>query len=171
MRVLVTYASAHGSTAGIAERIGGDLAARGIDVDCMSVSEVSDVRGYDAFVLGSAIHDQAWLPQAAEFVRTHADVLGKHPVWLFSVGMPGALAPPLRKWAMVEGPKVVQPFDELIHPREARLFSGVVRREQFPFVSRVIFRLLGGRWGDSRNWGEIDQWSAQIVTQLVVATL
>ncbi|MGH4011856.1 MAG: flavodoxin domain-containing protein [Pseudonocardiaceae bacterium] len=52
---------------------------------------VRDLCRYDAVVLGSAIHNQEWLPQAIRFVRRNLDALAARPVWLFSAGMPGAL--------------------------------------------------------------------------------
>ncbi|WP_439657815.1 flavodoxin domain-containing protein [Lentzea sp. HUAS TT2] len=60
MKVLVGYATAAGSTAGIADWIAGALRARGHDVVVRSFDEVRGVSAYDAFVLGSAVHDQAW---------------------------------------------------------------------------------------------------------------
>jgi hypothetical protein len=46
MRILVAYASKHGATQGIAERIAGQLSAAGIDTDAQSVSAVGDLAGY-----------------------------------------------------------------------------------------------------------------------------
>lgn len=143
-RVLVAYATAHGSTREIAERIAARLTGSGLRTDCTSVTEVDDVHGYDAFVVGSAIHNQAWLPEAIRFVRHHARVLGARPTWLFSVGMPAAVAPALRGWAAREGPKVLESMRTRVHPNGERLFSGVVRRDQFPVAGRFVFWLLGG---------------------------
>jgi menaquinone-dependent protoporphyrinogen oxidase len=60
------------------------------------------VDGYDAIVIGIAIHGRAWLAEASQFLSTHADELVVRPVWLYSVGMPGALARLLRRLAMRE---------------------------------------------------------------------
>lgn len=132
MRVLVTYVSPHGSTRGIAERIARRLREGGVSADCLPVHEIQSVADYDGFVVGSAIHDQAWLPEASQFVSTHAADLVHKPVWLYSVGMPGALARPLRKIAMREGPKVVTPFADMVRPEGTRLFSGVRQQAAVP---------------------------------------
>ncbi|MFB4298520.1 flavodoxin domain-containing protein [Actinomadura sp. NTSP31] len=58
MGVLVGYASAHGSTRSIAERVAVVLTARGVPVELRPMAEVGEARGYDAFVLGSAVHRQ-----------------------------------------------------------------------------------------------------------------
>ena len=92
MRVLVTYVSPHGSTRGIAERIATRLRDSGLSADCLPVHETPAVAEYDAVVVGSAIHNQAWLLEASQFLSTHAAELVLKPVWLYSVGMPGALA-------------------------------------------------------------------------------
>ena len=42
------------------------------------------IEGYDAAVLGSAIHERAWLPEAANFVARIAREIGERPVWLFA---------------------------------------------------------------------------------------
>jgi menaquinone-dependent protoporphyrinogen oxidase len=55
MRVLVTAASRHGSTAGIAEAITRTLNERGIGADYRAVDQVASLTGYDAVVLGSAV--------------------------------------------------------------------------------------------------------------------
>src|SRR6478752_6918190 len=91
MTVLVAYATAHGSTRGIAERITARLGERHVAAQARPVSEIESVFDDDGVVVGSAIHGQAWLPEAVRFMRNNATTLAARPVWLFSVGMPGAL--------------------------------------------------------------------------------
>jgi menaquinone-dependent protoporphyrinogen oxidase len=166
MTTLVGYASVYGSTRGVAERVAARLADQGLGVEVRAVDEVKDAARYDAFVLGSAIHNRAWLPEGQRFLRDNVALLAASPVWLFSVGMPGALPRPLRRWAMREGPQAVAEFQGTIHPSGDRLFSGVVRRDQFPFISRVAFRMMGCRYGDLRDWPGIDAWAVGIAHTL-----
>ena len=63
---------------------------------------------------------------------------------------------------MLEGPKAVAPFVEMVRPRDTRLFTGVVSKQQFPTVSRAILRLMGAHYGDFRNWPDIDALTADI---------
>lgn len=94
-------------------------------------------------------------------------MLASRPTWLFSVGMPAAVGRPFRTLAMREGPLAVAAFNALIHPRDAKLFSGIVRREGFPKLrSRITFRLMGCHYGDFRDWPAIDAWAADIAEQL-----
>jgi menaquinone-dependent protoporphyrinogen oxidase len=71
MEVLVAYASRHGSTAGIADRIAAGLQAAGVSAEAVAVSEVGDVERYDAFVVGSAAYLFHWLKDATRFVKRH----------------------------------------------------------------------------------------------------
>jgi menaquinone-dependent protoporphyrinogen oxidase len=167
VRVLVTYASVHGSTRRIAEHLAARLRDGGLLVDCLPVQATPAVADYDAVVVGSAIHGRAWLPEAANLLSTHAAELRTKWVWLFSVGMAGALARPLRTFAMREGPKAVAPYAQTVRPRDTRLFTGVVSRQQFPPLSRAVLRLMGGRYGDLRDWVEIDAWADTISGSLI----
>ena len=54
MDVLVAYATRHGATAGIAERIAGTLRGEGVHAVARPVEEVSQLEDYDAVVLGGA---------------------------------------------------------------------------------------------------------------------
>lgn len=164
--VLVTYASAHGSTEEIAGRIAIRLAVDDTEVDLVPVADVREVVHYDAVVVGSAIHDQQWLPEAMAFVeRFRFDLMGR-PLWAFSVGLPGALRGPLRPFAMREEARVRALAVESLRPRHHRLFTGVVRAEHFPLLSRVLFRLVGGRFGDFRDRAQIDGWTDDIAATL-----
>jgi menaquinone-dependent protoporphyrinogen oxidase len=86
MRVLVAYASRHGATQGIAERIAVTLHAAGIDADLRSTSSVKRVGEYDAFVIGSAAYMFHWLKDAVSLVQRNRVALVGKPVWLFSSG-------------------------------------------------------------------------------------
>jgi len=86
MSVLVAYASRHGSTRGIAERIAERLRVDGLDVDVRPVAGVDDVSAYDAFVVGAAVYMFHWLKDATSFVQRNREFLAARPTWLFSSG-------------------------------------------------------------------------------------
>jgi menaquinone-dependent protoporphyrinogen oxidase len=171
MRMLVGYASAHGSTAEIAHRIAGALQRAGWAVDVKAVREIADPGAYDAAVLGSAIHNQAWLPEATEFVRRHQDVLRERPVWFFSVGMSGGLPRPMRKPARAAQDRTLaEALRDVVRPRGHRVFSGAAWQDQFPRSSRMLVRAMGIRFGDYRDGSEIDAWAVDIAEQLARGT-
>jgi menaquinone-dependent protoporphyrinogen oxidase len=164
--VLVAYASEHGSTQAVAEHLGSVLANVGLDADVRCVESVDELEGYDAFVLGSAVHDQKWLPAARVFVHAHAGEWAGHPIWLFSVGMPGALRWPLSMFAMAEEPKLAAQFEGVIDPVGHHLFSGVIAADHLNKTGRLLFRAIGGKYGDYRDRAEIDAWAGQIADAL-----
>src|SRR3974377_2550233 len=93
MRVLVAYASKHGSTQGIAERIAAILRGSGLEVDLAAAEDAGDPAGYDAFVIGSAVYASRWMAPASEFIRHNGALMTDRPVWLFSVGPVGRRIP------------------------------------------------------------------------------
>ena len=166
MTVLVGYATAHGSTREIAHRIASRMRTEGVEVDVRALEAVADMNGYDAFVVGSAVHDQKWLPEARSFVRQGIAAPGSRPVWLFSVGMPGALRGPWKRLMYKEVPVIEADLAVPFMPRGHRLFSGVIRPEHLSRRGRLTFRLMGCRYGDHRDWSEIDGWAEQIAGAL-----
>ena len=174
MRVLVVYATDHGSTRGVADRITDRLRQRGVDAEARAVTDVLEVSRYEAVVLGCAIHGGKWLPLARQFADRNAAPLRERPVWLFSVSTLGdeeSMFPPrvanrmraLRK----ETPEAAE-MRRLLHPREHRNFAGAIVRSHWPATGRAFFRAAGGRYGDHRNWPVIDAWVDLIAAQLHV---
>src|SRR5512140_2221890 len=84
-KILVTYASPAGSTAGVAEAIGKTLTENGAQVDVLPMKEVKDLSQYRAVVAGSAIRGAKWLPEAIQFMQTHQAALSRKPFAAFMV--------------------------------------------------------------------------------------
>ncbi|GHC52641.1 flavodoxin domain-containing protein [Streptomyces flavofungini] len=166
MHVLIGYATAHGSTREIATRLAVGLGDAGLKVAVRPMAEVDDEDAYDAFVLGSAVHGQAWLDEAKDFLRRNSDLLGQRPVWLFSVGLPDALRGPWKRMARKEESVITEDLPGYVPYREHRLMSGVIKPGQLSFAGRVVFRLMGSRYGDFRDWPAIDAWAGGIACEL-----
>src|SRR5690242_18986036 len=84
-RILVTYATQGGSTAGVAEGIGQTLSTNGTIVDVRPIKEVTDLRAYRAVVIGSAVHSGKWMPEAMAFVEGNQNTLRQMPTAVFQV--------------------------------------------------------------------------------------
>ncbi|WP_406728551.1 flavodoxin domain-containing protein [Streptomyces sp. GD-15H] len=166
MDVLVGYATVHGSTRAIAERMAAVLSRAGLTAEARPLPEVEDADAYRAFVLGSAVHGQSWLPPAREFVRDNLDVLGARPMWIFSVGMPAALRGPWRRLAPKEVSAIEEDLPSDLRYRGHHLFSGVVEPDRLPRAGRLMFRLMGGRFGDFRDGEAVDGWTTGIAGEL-----
>jgi menaquinone-dependent protoporphyrinogen oxidase len=166
MDVLVGYATVHGSTRETAGRVAAGLAEAGLRVEARDLRTVDDADAYAAFVLGSAVHGQTWLEPAKDFVRDNLDLLGARPLWIFSVGMPAALRGPWRRLAPREASVIVESLPGELVPREHALFSGVIAPAHLPLTGQIMFRLVGGRFGDYRDWDAVDGWTARIAEVL-----
>jgi menaquinone-dependent protoporphyrinogen oxidase len=159
MSVLIAYASKHGSTEGIAERIGETLTTAGQQAQVRSVKAVDDLSGYDAFVIGSAAYIGSWLKEATEFVRRNQAILTSKPVWLFSSGPVGTSTKD------AQGRDVVA-----IKPRGTRVFFGAVDPSALGFSERIVRRMPAVRVllpeGDFRDWKAIEAWAQSIAQEL-----
>jgi menaquinone-dependent protoporphyrinogen oxidase len=164
--VLVAFASRHGATRGVAERIAARLSDAGLEVTLSQVEDVGEIPPGCAVVLGSPVYDQSWPPEFDDFVERHLQSLAGRRIWLFSVGTFGdrrrVIGPLVRR-----EPRNIGQVRETMCPADYRVFAGVIRREQWPLPSRMLFHLFGGRLGDNRDWAGIDDWAETIRTALV----
>lgn len=168
MKALVAFASAHGSTRGVAERLATTLEGRGIAADVFSIDAVPSLDPYDAFVIGSPVYTGSWMSEVVAFVEQNTNALASRPVWLFSLG-------PLENqrglMAKADWPeaKEVDGLRTAINARDHRMFTGAIQPDELSFLVRLFFRLSGGRYGDFRKWDEIDGWAGEIAEQLTGA--
>jgi menaquinone-dependent protoporphyrinogen oxidase len=158
MQVLVTYASKHGSTREVAERIASTIHSSGALVETRRVNQVDDVSGYDAVVIGSSIYYGLWMKEAIEFVSQNQLQLAQRMVWLFSVGPVGHLA-------KTEPPEVASP-GQSVHVRGHALFSGALNPKQLSMLERAIVQGVKAEYGDFRDWSQIEVWAVDIAQQL-----
>lgn len=163
MRVLVTYATRHASTAEIAEAIGHVLSviASADTVEVLPVEDVDDVDDYDAVLLGSAIYEGHWLHSARKFAHDNSELLAGRPVWLFSSGPIGE--PPAPNTDIGDVISVA----ELVQARGHKLFAGKLRLAELPLDERSAMRQVHGVEGDYRDWNAIRAWAAEVADSLM----
>jgi menaquinone-dependent protoporphyrinogen oxidase len=175
MRILVTYASRHGATKGIAERIGERLAERSFEVEVKPINEAGDLPGYyDAFVIGSAVYMSHWLKEITQWMRRHSNILLGRPVWLFSSGPLGtdAVDADGKDVRSSAEPKELSEFKSSVRPREMRVFFGAYDPEAKPIglAEKLMSVMSTAREalpaGDFRDWAEIDGWATAIAAEL-----
>jgi len=172
MVVLVTYASKHGATQGIAERIAEILKAAGQDVAIHPVKSAGDLAGCDAFVIGSAVYFGSWRKEATEFVRRNRATLASHPVWLFSSGPLGTATTNAEGQDLRQAsePKELSELREMVHPRDHRVFFGALDHHSFGLAERALWVLPASRSllieGDFRDETDIEHWVRGMATEL-----
>jgi menaquinone-dependent protoporphyrinogen oxidase len=163
-RILVTYASRSGSTAGVAEEIGKALAEHGAQVDVLPVGEVSDVKRYRAVVAGSAVQGGEWLPEAMQFLRGNRAELAGRPFAAFQVCMTPAMK---NGQYCAQALAWLAPVRSLVRPVSEGVFAGAFDIHKVrSFSDQLKFRLAvaSGVWpvGDHRDWDTIRRWARQI---------
>ncbi|MDO8107038.1 flavodoxin domain-containing protein [Isoptericola sp. b441] len=176
MTVLVAYATRHGATAGIAERIASTLTAAGVPAEAHPVDEVRDVATYDAVVLGAAAYLYHWLKPATTFAKRHHTELTARPVWLFSSGPTGTDTVDADGNDLLEAarPKEFQDLPGALGSRGEQVFFGAYDKDAPPIglAEKMTKRLPAGARdaipsGDFRDWDAIDAWARQIAGELI----
>jgi menaquinone-dependent protoporphyrinogen oxidase len=159
-RVLVAYASKHGSTEGIAEAIADRLRDIGHVAEARPVQDANP-RHVDAVVLGSAIYVGSWMKEATEFAERHADALRRVPTWLFSSGPLG-----VEVHDEEEQPRQLGDLTDALHPRGHRIFFGALDRHKLGFGERMMVKAVKAPEGDFRDWDAIASWTDEIAESL-----
>ena len=153
MRIMVTYASRHGATAGIAQRIADVLAGQGHLVDCTPIAAAGDPADYDAAIIGGAAYLAHWLFSSGP--------LGTDAVDADGVDVLASTRPK-------EFPELV----ELIQPRDAAVFFGAYDPDAPPtaLLERLTRPMVSSRGmlpsGDFRDWPAIEAWARGIADEL-----
>lgn len=169
-RILVAHASEFGSTVEVAETIGQVLRDSGATVDVRSVVDVDTLSAYDAAIVGSAIYNGAWLPEAVHFVQVHAARLSRMPVAYFVVcATMREDTPEHRQGARSFLDPVLDQIPQ-VRPIDIGLFSGKIETPKLPWPVRLRMRLTTDlRRGDYRRWDEVRAWTARIAPQMEAA--
>lgn len=179
MHVLVAYASRHGSTAGIAERIAEGLRSAGHESEARPVGDIRSLDGFDAFVVGSAAYTFHWLKEATAFVRRHEAELSTAPVWLFSSGPIGTDLVDDQGRDVLEAsrPREFEELPQAVGARGTKVFFGAWDPDAPPVgIAERLMRMMPVSRsalpvGDFRDWGAIDDWAAEIADDLDSITI
>lgn len=155
MKILVTAASRHGSTAEIATIIATVLRTADVEADVVAPEAVSSLEGYDAVVLGSAVYAGHWLEPAKAFVERHQVELTELPVFLFSSGPIGDPPKP------TQDPADVAALDERTGAVDHQVFAGRMTRSQLNVFERLVTMVVHAD-GDFRPWDDIADWAKEI---------
>ena len=171
MRVLVAYASKHGSTQGIADRIGEDLRTDGHEVDVRPAGAAKHAEEYDAYVIGSAAYAEHWMKEASSFVKKNEETLAHKPLWLFSSGPLGTDKVDKEGHDVVAAslPKEAAELAAL-GPRDHHVFFGALDLSKLGFTGRMLKKMPATRdaipEGDFRDWDDVDRWAHGIGREL-----
>lgn len=152
MRVLVTWGTKMHGTEGIAYMIADELRSSGAEVTASEASDVGQLEGYDAVVVGGALYANRWHRDARRFVRRNLEKLRRVPVWFFSSG-------PLDESAEREAiapTREVQALMERVGARGHKTFGGRLSADVEGFPAKAMAADHAGDWRNEeliRGWG------------------
>jgi menaquinone-dependent protoporphyrinogen oxidase len=169
-RVLVTFATKHGSTGEIAGIVADTLREHGLEVDVVAARDVHDLRSYPVVVLGSAVYMNRWQGDALDFLKRFERDLEVRSLWLFSSGPTGGTPDADAKVGQILGAQPPAPGEA------ARRGDALGARGHATFGGRID-ESMGGifeRWmprGDWRDPEAIRAWVGLIAAELSPAPI
>jgi menaquinone-dependent protoporphyrinogen oxidase len=151
--VLVAYASKHGSTREIAERICETIQSTGLRAHLRPAAGVDDLDGYGGVVLGGSIYMGRWHRHAHRFLRRHEKALAEWPLAVFGSG-PVDGKPADWRQAREQLEAALARYD--VDPVGVEIFGGRIDPSQFHFpLSRMPAM-------DPRDWDAIGAWGRSL---------
>jgi menaquinone-dependent protoporphyrinogen oxidase len=165
MTVLVGYVSRRGATRGVAERIARRLSDDGLAVDLVALTGDEDPYGYEAVVLGSPVYGGRWGNELVHVLCRRAETLRERPVWTFTVGRLDGQRGVLRRLRWPDAQDLAE-LHRLVPVRGHRFLPGALDPGRLTAVERVLFRAIGGRYGDGCDAVVTDAWADEIAGAL-----
>lgn len=163
-KVMVAYATKMGATEEIAQAIGTELRRAGLEVTVANARGMTDLGGYDAAVVGSALYLARWRPEAVRLLTQQSKRAAKIPVWLYQSG---PLDDEEAAKAHAPVPKNVHRLAVLLDAVPPATFGGRVEAATAQgFLARKMAH--GSKAGDYRDFDAIGRWATEIAGQLAV---
>ncbi len=188
-KVMVAYTTNAGSTTEVAEAIAKTLGQGGAQTDVRRIKEVTDVKSYDAVIVGGPMM-MGWHKEAVNFLGNHQQELSQMPVAYFLTALrltktsetsPGGLSVYLDP-ALVKTPKnenklsFTEKLDTvasylgpvlrkapLVKPVSVGFFAGKLDFSKLNIFQKLFIKLIfRAEAGDFRNWEAIRQWTASL---------
>ena len=182
-KIAVVYASRHGGTAGIAEKIGEVLRSEGAEVIVSDAEGRPDPAGFDAYVVGSGVYSGSWLKEGIDYLEKNQAMLATRPTWLFSSGPLPNPSKPTKDDLLTQalgpedgigsgGRKRVAALAEAIHAHDHRVFLGAFDPNDPPrSMQERLIRMMPAvknvlPAGDFREWAAIEAWAREIAADV-----
>lgn len=192
-KILVAYSTNSGSTAEVAQAVGGELAKAGTQVDVRTFKDVTSVDEYAGVVVGAPMI-MGWHIPAVNFVKNHEQVLRKIPVAYFFTAMsltqsdqqdfggiriavdPRLAKPPKnpRRLSFRENYATVKNYlptalkaAPMVKPVSVAFFGGKLDIMRLRLWQKLfVMIVVQAQPGDCRNWTFIREWANDLSTKL-----
>jgi menaquinone-dependent protoporphyrinogen oxidase len=170
MKILVAYATMHGSTGEVGEFIGHILRAFGGDVTVANVNDVKDISGFDALVVGSAVQGGLWHHDMCAFTDRFQYKAEERPSFFFITCI-RALEP--NGYAHAQEYYIDHRAINHFNVHDIAVFTGKLRTDQID--RKEVWYLAANYDGkrapglikdDFRDWETIATWTISIAKDL-----
>jgi menaquinone-dependent protoporphyrinogen oxidase len=166
IKVLLAYASTHGSTQEVAEAVAATLRDHGLAVDLQPVRNVRTLEGYHAVVLGAPLYMFHLHKDALRFLSRHQKALSDGlPVAIFAGG-------PFATGDEKEWQEVRKQLDQelakypWLRPVTVEVVGGKFDPARLHFPWNLIPALKQMPPSDLRDWAAIGAWADSLAAQL-----
>ena len=132
MRTLILYATKHGATKEIAEKLAGQF--EGATVCNLDDNITFDLGKYDCVMIGSALYAGMVRKSAKEFVKENADALKKVQLGLFLSGMQNDGEDSFLK--------MNYPEEITAHAKAVALLAGISDPSKGNFFEKLVMRIV-----------------------------
>lgn len=174
-KVLIAYATAHGSTGEVAQFMGRVMRAFSLDVTVKNVEVIEDIDPYELVFVGSPIHAGMWLPQLSQFLAKFGDELESKRNYLF-VTCIRVLEDDTSLEHILDNYLYKPALESLnIHPDDVGVFAGKIKQHTIEGDERWLLstnydgkKMPGNFDQDYRDWHEIAMWIDQIIKALQI---
>lgn len=160
-RILVAFASKHGSTAEVAAAVARRIALAGHHVDTLPASQVIGIDDFDGVVLGGPIYLRRWHADARHFLEHNAEAFQRVPLAVFAMGpLTTGDVDMAATRADLDAALARRPG---VEPLLVTVFGGVVDPANLPFPFNRM------QASDARDWTAIDAWADEVAAAFAVA--
>ena len=165
-KILVAFASVHGSTQEIAKKIAANMRETGLEVDLHPVREIRKLDGYRLVALGAPLYMFHWHKDALRFLSRHRRAIeGGLPVAIFAGG-------PIEEsdekaWGEVRAQldKELAKFPWL-KPLSVEIVGGKFDPTRLRFPYNLIPAMKQMEASDLRDWTAIQAWARELAAKL-----
>ena len=151
-RILVVYASKHGSTQDVALAIADQLSEHGHGVAVFSADVAPAPSGYDGVVVGGSLYMGRWHADARLYLDQHRNGLSSLPLAVFALG-PLTLDEKNVADSRAQLDAALAKFPDL-EPELVCVFGGVIEPDELRFPFNRMPET------DARDWSAIRAWTA-----------